>query len=157
MSSVPSIRRAFGILFLVLLIGAPHRAPADDIRERQLEIDVEQLRREVQAQARRIDQLERGTARSTERSVAESARNAPPPAPVKAPPWLVAANWDRVSPGTSEAEVTKILGPATSERAGDGTTTLLLYALEIQEGVFLAGRVEIQAGKVSAVHKPALR
>lgn len=156
MNSVPSIRRAFGVLFLVLLIGAPHGAAADDIRERQLEIDVEQLRREVQAQARRIDQLERGTARSTERSVAESARNAPP-APVKAPPWLVAANWDRVRPGMSEAEVTKILGPATSQRAGDGTTTLLLYALEVQEGVFLAGRVEIQAGKVSAVQKPALR
>jgi hypothetical protein len=155
-SCVPSIQRAFGFLFLVLLIGAPKCAPADDIRERQLEIDVEQLRREVQAQARRIDQLERGTARSTERSVAESARTAPP-APVKAPPWLVAANWDRVSVGMSEAEVAKILGPATSQRAGDGTTTLLLYALEVQEGVFLAGRVEIQAGKVSAVQKPALR
>lgn len=156
MNSVPSIRWAFGVLFLILLIGAPHGAPADDIRERQLEIDVEQLRREVQAQARRIDQLERGTARSTERSVAESARNVPP-APVKAPPWLVAANWDRVRPGMSEGEVAKILGPATSQRSGDGTTTLLLYALEIQEGVFLAGRVEIQAGKVSAVQKPALR
>lgn len=150
------MRPTFGTLLLVLLIGAPYRAPADDIRERQLEIDIEQLRREVQAQARRIDQLERGTARSTERSVAESARNVAPP-PVKAPPWLVSANWDRVRPGMNEAEVAKILGPATSERSGDGATTLLLYALEIQEGVFLAGRVEIQAGRVSAVQKPALR
>jgi hypothetical protein len=150
------MRQAFGTLLLAALIGVPQRAPADDIRERQLEIDIEQLRREVQAQARRIDQLERGTARSTERSVADSARNAPPP-PVKAPPWLVSANWDRVRPGMSEAEVAKILGPATSQRAGDSATTLLLYALEIQEGVFLAGRVEFQAGRVSAVQKPALR
>ncbi len=150
------MRQAFGTLLLTVLSGAPQCAPADDIRERQLELDVEQLRREVQAQARRIDQLERGTARSTERSVAESARNAPPP-PVKAPPWLVAANWDRLRPGMSEDEVAKILGPSTSERAGDGATKLLLYAIEVQEGVFLAGRVEIQAGKVSAVQKPALR
>jgi hypothetical protein len=57
----------------------------------------------------------------------------------------------------TEADVSKILGPATAERAGDGATTLLLYALEVQEGVFLAGRVEFQVGKVSAVQKPALR
>ena len=83
----------------------------------------------VQAQARRIDQLERGTARSTERSVADIGSQCAA-APVKAPPWLVAANWDRLRPGMSEDEVAKILGPSTSERAGDGATKLLLYAVE---------------------------
>jgi len=143
-------------LLLGLLAGTPALGLADDVRERQLELDVEQLRRELQAQARRIDQLERGSMRSTERSVAASAQNAPLPPP-KVAPWLITANWDRVRPGMSTDEVTRVLGPATSERAGDASSTLLLYALEIQEGVFLAGRVEFQAGKVSAVQKPALR
>ena len=149
------MRCAFGTLFVVLLMGAPQQAPADDIRERQLELDVEQLRRELQAQARRIDQLERGS-RSADLSASTSSQKVLPPPP-KVPPWLVGANWDRVRPGMSGEEVTKILGAATAERAGDASKILHLYALEIQEGVFLAGRVEFQDGKVSAVQKPALR
>jgi hypothetical protein len=143
-------------LLIGLLCVAPSLTQADDVRERQLELDVEQLKRELQAQSRRLDQLERGSTRSTERSVSAAAQTAPLPPP-KVAPWLVSANWERVRPGMTQDEVTKILGPSTAERAGNGGTTLLLYALEIQEGVFLAGRVEIQAGKVSNVQKPALR
>jgi hypothetical protein len=150
------MRQSYAWLLLGLLNGLPALAQADDVRERQLELDVEQLRRELQAQSRRIDQLERGSMRSTERSVSAAAKNAPLPPP-KVAPWLVSANWERVRPGMTPEDVTKILGPATSERAAEGGTTLLLYAVEIQEGVFLAGRVEIQAGKVSALQKPALR
>ena len=151
-----SPRRTFALLSLGILAGAPVTGHADEVRERQLELDVEQLRRDLQAQARRIDQLERSSVRSTERSISASAQNAPL-APPKVPPWLVSANWERIHPGMVSAEVTKILGPATAERAGEGQTTYLLYALEIQEGVFLAGRVELQSGKVNAVQKPALR
>ncbi len=151
-----SPRRTFALLSLGILAGAPITGRADEMRERQLELDVEQLRRDLQAQARRIDQLERSSMRSTERSISGSSQNAPL-APPKVPPWLVSANWERIHPGMGTAEVTKILGPATAERAGEGQTTYLLYALEIQEGVFLAGRVELQSGKVNAVQKPALR
>lgn len=150
------MRQSYAWLLIGLLNGLPAPLRADDVRERQLELDVEQLRRELQSQSRRIDQLERGSMRSTERSVSSTAQNAPLPPP-KVAPWLMSANWERVRTGMTPEEVAKILGPATSERAGDGGVTLLLYALEIQEGVFLAGRVEIQAGKVSAVQKPALR
>ena len=149
------MRQTFATVSLLMLLCASPCASGDDIRERQLELDVEQLRRELQAQSRRIDQLERGS-RSADLSAATSTQKAPP-APPKVPAWLVTANWDRVRPGMSGDEVTKILGPATSERAGETGGTLFLYGLEIQEGVFLAGRVEFQDGKVSAVKKPALR
>ena len=151
-----SLRRTLALLPLGILAAAPIPGRADEVRERQLELDVEQLRRDLQAQARRIDQLERSAMRSTERSISAASQNAPL-APPKVPPWLVAANWERIHSGMGSAEVTKILGPATAERAGEGQTAYLLYALEIQEGVFLAGRVELQSGKVNAVQKPALR
>ena len=42
-------------------------------------------------------------------------------------------------------------------RAGEMSIAMDEIALEIQEGVFLAGRVEMRDGKVTSVHKPELR
>lgn len=133
---------------------APGGLRADDMNERQLEIQIQELRRQLQAQARRIDQLERA-ARAERGVTVYTEREAQPPP--QSPAWLVAANWKRVNPGMSKAEVIEILGEPTAERPGEAGTTLLLYARELEEGVFLAGNVELREGKVSAVKEPTLR
>ena len=141
------------LLPLLLMLG-PVTALADDARERQLELDVQQLRRELMAQSRRIDELERLAGRG---GIKEATVVTSPVSPVL-PPWLVAANWERVRPGMSEAEVRQLLGTPTSVREGStaqGKT--FFYALEVAPEAFLAGSVEIADGKVSEVKKPVLR
>jgi len=127
---------------------------ADEIHEQQLDQQVQELRRQVDAQARRIDQLERSM-RANDTHTPTGTEVAPPPSDTR--PWLVGSNWDRIHVGMTSEQVTAILGAPNSERPGDDGTTALLYALEVQEGVFLAGRVEMRDGKVTAVQKPALR
>ncbi len=130
-------------------------APAEDARVRQLELDVAQLRREVMAQARRIDELERQTTRPVRRPGQEA--DAPLAAPAH-PKWLVAANWERVRLGMLESDVVQLLGPPTSIRAGDGAgTKTLFYALEVAPDAYLAGGIELGNDRVTAVKKPVLR
>ena len=138
--------------YLLLLAVSATGAFADEARERQLELDVAQLRRELLAQGRRIEQLERQTLRS----VPEPTLNAALASPTL-PPWLVAANWERVRPGMSEAEVTKLLGTPTSSREAAPQRKTLLYALEVAPEAYLAGSVEMADGRVSEVKKPVLR
>lgn len=129
-------------------------APADELRERQLELDLAQLRRELLAQTRRIDELERLV--RLDLPPRTSARGAK--APEAVPGWLVAGNWNRVKPSMTELEVIAILGTPSSVRAGrDASTRTLLYALEIGTGAFLAGSVEIGPNGVTVIGKPALR
>jgi hypothetical protein len=127
---------------------------ADELREQRLEQQLQELRRQVDVQSRRIDQLERSVRSGGASGQIDIGRVSPPP---EGSPWLVASNWERIRPGMSAEQVTGILGAPNSERPGDAGTATLLYALEVQEGVFLAGRVELQDGKVSAVQKPELR
>ena len=127
---------------------------ADEIREQRLEQQLQELRRQVDVQSRRIDQLE-SLMRASGASAPSWSTKVPPPA--EASPWMVASNWDRIRPGMTQDQVAGILGEPNNERPGEAGATTLLYALEIQEGVFLAGRVELQDGKVTAVQKPALR
>lgn len=145
-------RRSCLLVTLSLLFMLP--ASADEVRERQLELDLAQLRRELLAQTRRIDELERLVRfDSPPRTSARGAK-----APEVVPGWLVAGNWNRVKPAMTELEVIAILGTPSSVRAGaDASTRTLLYALEIGTGAFLAGSVEIGANGVTAVSKPALR
>lgn len=145
-------RRSCLLVTLSLLFMLP--ASADEVRERQLELDLAQLRRELLAQTRRIDELERLVRfDSPPRTSARGAK-----APEVVPRWLVAGNWNRVKPAMTELEVIAILGTPSSVRAGaDASTRTLLYALEIGTGAFLAGSVEIGANGVTAVSKPALR
>jgi hypothetical protein len=70
----------------------------------------------------------------------------------------VAANWERVRPGISEAEVKQLLGTPTSVREGSGAAgRVYFYALEVAPDAFLAGSVEVAEGKVTEVKKPVLR
>jgi hypothetical protein len=144
-------RTGLRLLPLLLMLGSS-AALADDARERQLELDVQQLRRELMAQSRRIDELERLAGRG---GIRETAVTAVPVSPVL-PPWLVAANWERVRTGMSEAEVRQALGTPTSVREG-AAGKVFFYALEVAPEAFLAGSVEIADGKVAEVKKPVLR
>lgn len=137
---------------LLLLITCT--ASADEVRERQLEIDVAQLRRQLLEQSRRIDELERAV------RLGQPPRSARPAAktPEAAPAWLIAANWNRIKTSMTELEVIAILGAPSSLREGrDGSTRTLLYALEIGTGAFLAGSVQIGPRGVESVAKPELR
>jgi hypothetical protein len=141
------------LLALLLLLGSV-TAPADDARERQLELDVQQLRRELMAQSRRIDELERLAGRG---GIRETAVATIPVSPVL-PNWLMAPNWERVRQGMSEAEVRQVLGAPTSVREGStAQRKTFFYALEVAPEAYLAGSVEIADGKVAEVKKPVLR
>jgi hypothetical protein len=135
-------------------------APAssqDALRVRQLENEVSRLQRELDAQSRRIDQLER--------SVRGAATMPSVPAPdlgrrpvESSPAWLVSTNWDRVRPGMKDVDVIALLGRPTSVRQDpDGKSHALLYAMEIGPTAVLAGNVQLNESGVSQVNKPTLR
>lgn len=144
-------------LLLLAILVAPLPVAADDARVRQLELDVAQLRREVMAQARRIDELERQSIRGVQRPAREAVPEAPAAAP-GLPAWLVVANWERLQSGMSELEVVQVLGAPTSVRSGaTAEHKTLFYALELGPKAFLAGSVELAGGRVTAVNRPVLR
>lgn len=146
-----------GLLLLMLLVSASGPVVAQDARVRQLELDVQQLRRELTTQARRIDELERQLTRGIQRPPKDSAVEAPVATPAL-PAWLVTANWEQVRPGMLEVEVVQILGAPTSIRSDSGATSkTLFYALEVGPTAFLAGGIEIANGRVTEVKKPVLR
>lgn len=129
-------------------------ASADEVRERQLEIDVAQLRRQLLEQSRRIDELERSV------RLGQPPRGPQPAAktPEAVPAWLIAANWNRIRTSMTELEVIAILGAPSSVREGrNGSTRTLLYALEIGTGAFLVGSVQLGLRGVESVAKPELR
>jgi predicted RNase H-like nuclease (RuvC/YqgF family) len=129
-------------------------ATADDLRVRQLESDVARLQRELAAQARRIDQLERDLRNAGE----PGTRSGAPLASATPKRWLVAANWELVKPQMKESEVLALLGPPTSVRVeDDGSTRVLLYALELDAFAVLAGNVRLDARGVRQINKPGLR
>jgi hypothetical protein len=147
-------RRQLAARLCALALGLAPGVHADELREQRLEQQLQELRRQVDVQSRRIDTLERSLRSGGSIGQVDIGKAAPPP---EAAPWLVASNWELVLAGMSAAQVTGLLGAPNSERPGEAGTKVLLYALEVQEGVFLAGRVELRDGKVTAVQRPALR
>lgn len=148
-------RTAFAAAALLGAIPIGHAQ--DALRIRQLESEVQRLDREIQAQARRIDQLEQS---------ARSASAGPLPVPPSlrqsaadnSPAWLLGASWDKVRPGMKELDVIALLGRPTSVRTDeDGKTHTLLYALELGSNAVLAGNVELTESGVVAINRPVLR
>jgi len=129
----------------------------------RLEQDVRDLRRELDLQRRRLEELERMTTQGPAGPGAGGARRSTPAAPagaVKAgqAQWLSAASWEQVRPGLAELEVIALLGPPSSMRvADDGQRRTLFYAMEIGSSGYLAGKVVLEAGLVTAVEIPRLR
>jgi hypothetical protein len=153
------MRTVIATLF-VLSVGAlfampPSANAADEqLRIRQLENEVMRLQRELDAQARRIDGLER-SARSTTLPSAPSSAGRPADS---SPAWLVPTNWDRIRTGMKELDVIALLGRPTSVRTEDnGKVRALLYAMELGPNAVLAGNVRMGDAGVAEINKPALR
>jgi hypothetical protein len=128
-------------------------AAADDFKVTLLEQAVRDLQRQVEAQARQIDELRRQSAASGERPG--------PAAPAAASStgsglWLDASRWQSLQPGMSELQVISALGPPTSMRGANGER-VLMYAMEIGSSGFLSGSVTLRDRAVVAVQKPALK
>jgi hypothetical protein len=150
---------AKGLLGMLIVALAGAAAPAssqDALRVRQLENDINRLQRELEAQSRRIDELERAT-----RSVSATVSTAAPDIirkPESLPAWLLPTNWDRIRPGMKELDVIALLGRPTSVRTDpDGKTHALLYAIELGPTAVLAGNVRLNDSGVAEVNKPILR
>lgn len=145
------------LLIAVLAVASPVPAQVvDDLRVRQLENEVNRLQRELDAQSRRIDELERGARTGSLTPRAPAA--APAEREDRSPAWLVSTNWDRVKPGMKELDVIALLGRPTTVRADtDGKRHSLMYAMELGPNAILAGSISVGDGGVTEVHKPALR
>ncbi|MFO1502812.1 MAG: hypothetical protein U1F39_03235 [Steroidobacteraceae bacterium] len=142
-------------LLVVLGIMAPVCTAADDFRVSQLEQDVRDLQRQVQALSRELE-AQRG-------AVPPTARREPPRTPQAAatpvtalPMWVDAVRWQRLKTGMNELEVLALLGPPTSMRMEQGTR-VLLYAMEIGKSGYLGGSVRLRDRSVVAVLPPSLQ
>jgi hypothetical protein len=125
---------------------------ADDVKISQLEQDIRDLQRQVQALSRQLD-----SQRLPPSAVAEPIRPRAVPAPSTGmPQWVDAAKWKRLATGMSELEVFGVLGPPTTMRTEQGQR-LLLYALEIGNSGFLRGSVTLQDRTVVAIQAPVLQ
>lgn len=139
---------------IALALTLPLTTLADDIRLQQLESEVTRLRREVEEQARRIDQLERSAREAT---LSQSTPGQPRRSD-DSPAWLVTTNWDRIRPGMKELDVIALLGRPTSVRIdAAGKVHTFLYALELGPKAFLSGNVRLDDSGVVDVAKPTLR
>lgn len=139
---------------VAILLFAPFCAlAADDLKVSQLEQDVRNLQRQLQAQGQQLEQLRRQLA-----GVPDQPR--PPPAAAAAVTgkgdWVDAAKWQRVRAGMTELEVIGLLGAPTSMRNGDGERRLL-YAMEIGATAFLSGSVTLRERAVTSVQIPVLK
>jgi predicted RNase H-like nuclease (RuvC/YqgF family) len=143
------------VAFVFLASSSGGFAQVDDLRVRQLENEVTRLQRELSAQSRRIDELER-TVRNA--PVAPRTPAATTPREDGSPAWLVSTNWDRLRPGMKEIDVVALLGRPTSVRTdADGKRHSLFYALELGPNAVLSGNVQFGAAGVTAINKPVLR
>jgi hypothetical protein len=136
-----------------MLLGAPVATiAADDLKVSQLEQDVRNLQRQLQAQSQQIEELQRQLARP------DLPRPLPPSiaAATTAGLWVDASRWQRVQVGMSELEVISLLGPPTAMRVKDGDR-VLLYAMEIGASGFLGGSVTLRERVVFSLQKPVLQ
>ncbi len=147
------------MLLLMTTLAVASSVPAqvvDDLRVRQLENEVNRLQRDLDAQARRIDELERGA--RTGALTSHASAPAPSEREDRSPAWLVSTNWERLKPGMKELDVIALLGRPTTVRVdADGKGHSLMYAMELGPNAILAGSVSMGATGVAEVHKPVLR
>jgi hypothetical protein len=137
------------IAFLLLPLLAQ---AADESRVSLLEQDVRELKRQVVALSRQVDELRSRPARPEARATTGPGRG-PASDPER---WVDAAKWSALRPGMSELEVVTLLGPPTSMRDEDGAR-VLLYALEIGSSGYFGGGVVMRDRKVAEVRRPTLQ
>jgi outer membrane murein-binding lipoprotein Lpp len=142
------------VLLLMVLAAAAHTAlAADDLKVSQLEQDVRDLQRQVQALSRQIE-MQRAQPAPAQGTIRQ--QSTPASAATGTPVWVDAAKWSKLQPGMSELEVVTLLGPPTSMRPEEGQR-LLMYALEIGASGFLSGSITLRDGRVVAITKPTLQ
>jgi hypothetical protein len=124
---------------------------ADDGKVAQLEQDVRDLKRQVLALSRQLDEV-RHRPGSPPARVAQTQDRAP----TDQEAWVDAAKWQRLRVGMSELEVLGLLGPPTSMRDENGAR-LLLYAREIGSSGYLSGSVSLRDRAVASIQKPELK
>ena len=146
-------------LCMVAVAMTAQAAPVDDSRVMQLEQEVRNLQRQLDTQTRRIDALESALRQSRGRpALPEPSRDVVSKDVKVASPWLQSSNWDKLRIGMSDAEVLRILGPATTSRKSEqGDTQTLFYAMELDAGGYLSGNVVVGDHRVLEIHKPALK
>ena len=145
---------AFLSLTAVVMVAVSSAHAEDSLRVRVLENEVMRLQRELDAQSRRIEDLERNARNS---SVSRPAVTTARPAD-DSPAWLVTTNWDRVRTGMKEIDVIALLGRPTSVRTEEnGKVRALLYAMELGPNAVLAGNVRMGDAGVSEINRPTLR
>lgn len=128
--------------------------PVDDLRVRQLEAEILRLQQQVDAQALRIEALERAARLTPPDPSSVSSVRAPDTSPV----WLATANWDRVKPGMTALEVIAILGRPTSTRnSEDGKLRVLFYAMELGPDKYLSGTIRLDDSGVTEINRPMLK
>src|SRR5690349_20978528 len=135
---------------IVLALTALPASAQDALRVRQLEGDVQRLERDLQAQARRIDQLEQSVRSAGSQPLPTSPSLLRQSTGDGSPAWLLSTNWDRVKPGMKDVEVIALLGrPTTVRKDDDGKKHVLFYALELGPNAVLAGNVELDESGVA--------
>jgi hypothetical protein len=147
--------KSLAVLAVTAMLTNPSWAAGgvDDLRVRQLENDLMRLQRELDAQSRRIEELERSQRNA---GIGRPASPAARPSD-SSPGWLLSANWDRVRPGMKETDVIALLGRPTSVRTDGGKIQALMYAMEIGPNAILAGNVRMGDAGVAEINRPTLR
>jgi hypothetical protein len=146
----------------VAMLAAPVAAFADDAtRVSQLESEIQQLRRLIDDQNRRIQRLEDALSTRGDSAIGAPQHRRPSlAAPVPSPSsnlrqlWHTPDAWTRVSPGMTSVQVTAILGAPTSVDALDVLKSMF-YRGTTSDGVQLSGLVNLRDDRVVAVNKPA--
>lgn len=143
------------------MLAAPVAAFADDAaRMSQIESEIQQLRRQIDDQNRRIQHLEDMLARSgtgagaTQQRRAPNVTQAPQSATSTRQLWHTPDAWTRVAKGMTSVQVTAILGAPTSVDSVDALKTMF-YNGVTPEGTQLSGLVNLRDDRVVAVNKPA--
>jgi hypothetical protein len=143
------VKRAF---VLMMLACTPVLAvAANDLKVAQLEQDVRDLKRQVLALSRQLDEI-----RNRPGSPPARVGRTPDSPPPSHDAWVDAAKWQRLRVGMSELEVLAVLGPPTSMRDENGAR-LLLYAMEIGSSGYLSGGVSLRDRVVAGIQKPELK
>lgn len=134
----------------VFVITAAASAQQPD-RVRQLEQEVNLLKRTASEQAMRIERLERelrGAASATDSSGAAPSQ----PRIAVSTPWHDRKSWGSVKNGMSEAQVMTILGPPTTTEARGFKT--LFYRGEVPGSGSVSGNIKLHEDRVLQVNTP---
>lgn len=140
-------------LAIAVLVTAAAASAQQPDRVRQLEQEVNLLKRIVSEQAKRIERLERdvrGTSSGIDASGSAASR---PQIATSSAPWHDRASWGSVKNGMSEAQVVSLLGRPTSVET-IGSFKTLFYRGAVPSSGSVSGNIKLQDDRVWKVNIP---